>query len=496
MLNRYCVLLARACAVLGVPALLVAAGTAAATAASASPKRVTYLGHTFTVPASWSVVNLATNRTACVRFDRHAIYLGTPSANQQCPANVIGKTEAILVEPAGAARSGAPVSDPVSHDIVATAPGLLVHATYNHDPAAVERILSGAGITHDVSAATRAPAVTPATVPAASTNFQGQGFDACSAPSSGTMSAWLPSSPYAAIGIYIGGEDRACAQPNLTTGWVAQQAAAGWHFFPLYVGPEASLDQITSPASQGVASANDAANQAASLGFSSGSVLYYDMEAYASSQSPAALAFMSAWTQELHARGYLSGVYSSDSSGITDLVSNFGSYTMPDVIDDADWNGEANTSLPAVPSGYWANHQRIHQFSGGVNQTYGGDTINIDQDYLDVEVAPEVSPAVGHLTSVVDSSLGDSVDVFGVAPTGTAFEKTWSPASGWSGWQNLGGTLAGPLTAVVDPTLGKSVDVFGVGTTGTAFEKTWSLTAGWSAWQNLGGTFAGLPAAP
>jgi hypothetical protein len=360
------------------------------------------------------------------------------------------------------------------------------------------------------------------------------------------MSAWRSSSSYAAIGIYIGGSDRACAQPNLTSGWVSKQAAAGWHFFPLYVGPEASLGQITSPSSQGIASANDAANQAASLGFSSGSVLYYDMEAYASSQSSAALGFMSAWTRELHARGYLSGVYSSDSSGITDLVSNFGKYTMPDVIDDADWNGEANTSLPAVPARYWANHQRIHQYSGGVNQTYGGVTINIDQDYLDVAAAPDVSPAIGHLASVVDASLGDSVDLFGIGANGTAFETAWTPASGWSGsWKNLGGTFAGSLSVVVDPTLGKSVDVFGVGTTGTAFEKawspvsgwssswnnlggifgarlspvvdptlgksvdvfavgsngtaferTWKLTGGWSAWQNLGGTFTGSPAAP
>jgi hypothetical protein len=498
MRSRFCVLLAGACAVLGMSAWPAAAGTVAATAASASAQQVTYLGHTFTVPASWQVVNLAARPTACVRFDRHVIYLGTPSASQQCPANVIGKTEAILAEPAGAAPAGAPASDAVSHDIVATAPGIRVHATYGSDRATVTAILSAAGITDVVpAAATRAPAAagatpaaTPATVSATSTNFHGKGFDACAVPSSGTMSAWRSSSPYAAVGIYIGGADRACAQPNLTSGWVSQQAAAGWHFIPLWVGPEAEFGQITSPASQGTANAQDAAGEAASLGFSKGSVLYYDMEGYPSSQSSNALGFESAWTKELHALGYMSGVYSSDSSGIADLVNHKSSYTMPDVIDDADWNGQANTSLPSVPARDWANHQRIHQYSGGNNETYGGATINIDQDYLDVAVAPNEPQVIGHLASVVDSSLGDSVDLFGIGANGTAFEKTWKPASGWSAWQNLGGVFTGSLTPVVDATMGKSVDLFGTGTTGTAFEAHWTPSSGWSAWGNLGGTFS------
>ena len=55
-----------------------------------------------------------------------------------------------------------------------------------------------------------------ATVPAGATDFTRKGFDACTAPSAATMATWLRLSPYRAVGVYIGGSDRACAQPALT----------------------------------------------------------------------------------------------------------------------------------------------------------------------------------------------------------------------------------------------------------------------------------------
>src|SRR5438270_11006548 len=50
-----------------------------ATAANHQPaaeQQVSYLGLTFSVPADWPVVTLGP--TTCVRFDQHAVYLGTP----------------------------------------------------------------------------------------------------------------------------------------------------------------------------------------------------------------------------------------------------------------------------------------------------------------------------------------------------------------------------------------------------------------------------------
>src|SRR3954451_22315281 len=62
--------------------------------------------------------------------------------------------------------------------------------------------------------------------------FTGSGFDACTAPADATMDAWL-GSPYRAVGIYFGGNNRGCTQANLTAAWVARQQANGWHLLPL-----------------------------------------------------------------------------------------------------------------------------------------------------------------------------------------------------------------------------------------------------------------------
>jgi Domain of unknown function (DUF1906) len=374
-------------------ALGVSSPAAQAAATSSGVKTVTYLGYAFLVPASWPVIRTTSASTTCVRFDRHAIYLGDPGQNQHCPSGLLGTTEAILVQPAPRPVSAASsAEDALARQITVLSPRIEVTATYYTDPALVRQILASASLPSPapISGSTvpggAVSGSTVPTLPADATNYTGEGFDACAAPSSAYMSAWKKDSPYGAVGIYIGGADEACDQPNLTAGWVSQQAAAGWHFLPTYAGVQAEFDQITSPAGQGRAAAQNAVSRAAALGFSPGTVLYYDMEAYPASQERKALTFLSAWTKELHSKGYKSGVYSSSSSGITDLVLNFTKYAMPDVIWDALWNGEANTTDSVIPAADWADHQRAHQYNGGVNATYGGDAINIDQDYLNVDV--------------------------------------------------------------------------------------------------------------
>ena len=397
---------AAAAAGLSSPALA-AAGLAAQPAPATPPgplKTVTYLGYRFSVPASWPVIRTARAPATCVRFDRHAIYLGDPGQNQHCPSGLLGTTEAILVQPAAGPVPGASAAeDRVARRITVVSRGIQVTATYDTDRALVRQILASArlprpsfasqeragGQRRAASAAARllAPAAA-ATLPAAAASYTGEGFDACAAPSAAYMSAWKGASPYGAVGIYIGGAERACAQPNLTAGWVSQQAAAGWRFIPIYVGPQAEFKQITAPAAQAVAAADDAVTQAAALGFGPGTPIYYDMEAYPPAQKANALAFLSAWTTQLHAQGYRSAVYSSSSSGVTDLVDNFAKDAMPDVIWDALWNGQANTTDPVIPAADWPTGRRAHQFSGGANETYGGDTIDVDQDYLNVSLTP------------------------------------------------------------------------------------------------------------
>jgi hypothetical protein len=244
-----------------------------------------------------------------------------------------------------------------------------------------------------------APAAALAAEPQPGT-FTGYGFDACTAPSAAAMQAWL-TSPYRAVGIYFGGNNRACLQPNLTAAWVADQTAAGWHLMPIYLGPQASCTTSskrikidnTQAAAQGRAAAEDAVVQAQALGLPRESVLIYDMEAYRTDDAACragVLAFMNAWTMRLHDHGYFSGFYSSMSSGMADQVANYRTvgYVPPDYVDFARWDEVATVTDAAIPASYWWPDRRMKQYRGDHNETWGGVTINIDNDYLDVAPLP------------------------------------------------------------------------------------------------------------
>lgn len=145
--------------------------------------------------------------------------------------------------------------------------------------------------------------------------------------------------------------------------------------------------------SQGRQSADQAVGEASSLGLGGGSPIYDDMESYDTTNASCnqtVLAFLGGWTSELHAQGYVSGVYSSLYGAIRALVSQVGptGYQLPDDIWFAAWPGNGATITdPTIPDGDWVNHQRIHQYAGGVTQTWGGATIDVDQDYADALLA-------------------------------------------------------------------------------------------------------------
>lgn len=86
-------------------------GTASAVSQSGDSQTVEYHGYRAEVPASWPVYDLEASPTTCVRFDRHAVYLGHPGETQLCAGRPIGRTEALLIEPA----------DPETVDSVAAA---------------------------------------------------------------------------------------------------------------------------------------------------------------------------------------------------------------------------------------------------------------------------------------------------------------------------------------------------------------------------------------
>jgi uncharacterized protein YraI len=233
------------------------------------------------------------------------------------------------------------------------------------------------------------------------TRLSGEAFDTCAAPPLTTMQAWT-SSPYHGVGVYIGGVNRSCSQPNLTADWVTAVSLQGWRIIPIYVGhqapctarPNAIEFTPTTAASLGTADAADAVLQAQALGVLPGSAIYGDMEHYYSASDvacrTAVLGYISAWTKELHRLGYLSGMYANLTSGAKDLSEAYISpaYARPDAIWIARWDANSKlTEWAEIPNAQWPNHQRGKQYQGDHDETYGGVKINIDSDRFDAPVA-------------------------------------------------------------------------------------------------------------
>jgi len=413
--------LAAALALLLPVAAASAAQAEARPAAASGTRLVRYHGYQIRVPASWPVYRLSAEPERCVLFNTNAVYLGTPGASQHCPARAYGHADAVQPDPTAAAlpprtvvlsrgTAALPATlpartaamDEANHalHVSAPGPGVLVTASYGRDRALIRSILAAAKMTRPAPA--RPSTTTPSqhAQPAAITGQPGRGlgFDACTAPSVTAMTDWL-ASPYRVIGTYLGGENWACGYGNFNAAWVTRVASEGWRYIPIWVGlqapcstiPRVSVINPADAAAEGQADAASAAATAQSFGYSQGSPIYFDMEGYDSSNTTCAqavLTFLGAWTQGLHAAGYLSGVYSSAGSGISDLASEYGQpgYASPDDVWIADWDGNPELTDPYLPDSDWPGH-RLHQFYGGHNETWGGVTLNIDSDSAGGDVA-------------------------------------------------------------------------------------------------------------
>jgi hypothetical protein len=262
-----------------------------------------------------------------------------------------------------------------------------------------------------MSAAASAPAAAPrATVAAVDRagravtvpgNFTGLGFDSCEAPDQATMDELRAESPYWGVGIYIGGEERTCAQPNLDARWVKQQVSKGWHVFPLWVGPQSQCsdsDFVTDinaanprATRQGVRAADRAVQAAQDLGIAKGSTLFVDVEGYDNTTSECnqpVLSYQGGWDQRLRKLGWKAGFYSAASSGIASLdfirATQPGAYPMPDAIWISHANGKPTTDgEPWVRDRFWT-HQRVHQYTIDAMRSFGTVTMTLDENAIDI----------------------------------------------------------------------------------------------------------------
>ena len=459
-------------------------------------KTVVYHGYEFQVPASWPVYRLDQHPTTCVRYDIHAVYLGTPGVSMQCPAGLVGRTQTVSVIPsttvaAGSGSAtvdqrqqpdglggtevralpavrGAVTQNTAEHELRvalgAASLGATVLATYGTDPAVVEQVLGtlraaparAAPTSQSASSQSltqpsgeRAPALeqsaavgqaaapgreapgqpaaagrtSPKTSKKATRPTKGKttvykswqglppnwpaqaivpppppspvihpvnGFDSCTAPTLATMRVWRRQ--YAAVGVYIGGANSACAYGNLSAAWFRSAAAMGWGMLPTYVGPQAPCwahsGTVINPgqaAAEGQAAGADAVADARLFGLDPGSPVYYDMEAYNGGQgcTNAVLTFVGAWDRTVTAKGYLTGVYSSQDSGIDDMqaaaAAGLAGFTRPDAIWIALWDGKATLDDGTLD---WPIGDREKQYAGNIYGTVGGIKLSIDRDVV------------------------------------------------------------------------------------------------------------------
>jgi peptidoglycan hydrolase-like protein with peptidoglycan-binding domain len=310
-------------------------------------------------------------------------------------------------------------------------------------------------------------------------NFTGHGFDQCLAPTQRAMNTWLKTSPFLAVGIYISGDSRGCRdQPNLTKKWVATQLRKGWRLLPITLGPQAACHPSfprygndptirTRPGAEGTypkarrqarREAVKTVEAAKALGIVPRSTLWYDLEGFDITNTrcrESALAFLSAYNKRINDLGYVSGVYSSASSGIKMLddarVNRPDAFTLPDRIWIARWDGKANTSTDYIRDEGWRPGGRMKQYRGGHNETWGGVTINIDSNWLDLGkgswarpvshcndtkvnlgtypvIAPD-STATTQVTAL--QCLLKEAGLYGGKLNGTYNEKTITAANAW-----------------------------------------------------------------
>lgn len=250
----------------------------------------------------------------------------------------------------------------------------------------------------------------PPPVPPARSAWSGFAFDACRAPEQATMDRWRTTSPFTGVGIYLGGSHRACAQKHLTTEWVGRQLRSGWQLLPIWVGPQASctgyqhriddspgrFDLYGRARAGGVAAARRAAATARSLGLPPSETIFYDIEGFDTGRPRckwSALAFLEEWTQELHRRGYRSGVYSHVNAAISLLSRTSSRYVKPDAVWYA-WIDRVGEVPPEyVSDAAFMSTSRVHQYQLDTRVEFGGIPMDIDWNYVSLGARAWSSPA-------------------------------------------------------------------------------------------------------
>jgi len=304
--------------------------------------------------------------------------------------------------------------------------------------------------------------------------MQGPGFDRCDTPSVEDLQIWQESSPYRFVGIYYGGDNRACRtqlelEPADVKGreWVRQVTAMGWKILPIWAGPSPRCRGSDDPDRayieldpeaahvQGGQQAQEAVDQARELGLvgedGAGTVVYYDIEPFSPELNPlcapAVDAFVEGWSSMMRALGNLPGVYGHAKNA----AAWFTLAERPDAIwlaryyfqrfefdeKDGKYHGvyeydplETVWDIEGVPNNYWASHQRVYQYTDTHTEIYGGIAWSICSSVADGPLA------IGAENPLLDPAQAPSVLPATAAPPGLGSividaMKRLSPTEGW-----------------------------------------------------------------
>lgn len=242
------------------------------------------------------------------------------------------------------------------------------------------------------------------------------GFDTCIAPPTNLLKTWWDKSPYRWLNVYLGGVSMfpTCGGKDLTSAWVRSVYEQGWSMLPTWVGPQApcaaqhavmSSDATISYA-QGQVEADAAIKAANRLSFSNTAPIYFDMEYFHSTRQDgsrdtlciqAVNAFLNGWNTELTIRNHFAGVYASASNYPVLGSAIMAAPAVAWIAGGSLWTDKYARTCTVYGNKYisdndWNIHQRIYQYTGGHDETYGQATWNIDSDCAD-------APMVGHITA-------------------------------------------------------------------------------------------------
>jgi hypothetical protein len=207
------------------------------------------------------------------------------------------------------------------------------------------------------------------------------------------MNTWWQKSPYGYTSLYIGGENRACGNPDLTSSYRDTLRDQGWSFIPYWVGLQPPCSQyihkfsnVPSTAySQGVSSADTAIGYASALGFIN-SIIYFDLEPFPTNEClDATKQFVSGWDVELKNRGWVDGLFAASKGSDMAAYYGLGAPNGPTDAGIADYtygyNSPWGLSANGVTDSMWEYDHRNHQYASDPRcEFWGGICLMVDRE--------------------------------------------------------------------------------------------------------------------